>query len=343
MALLCEGDWAGYEAHLLRGWTAARVQPHGVFVDIWPCGTAGSLYGMADALGRMRPIVVIEDRDYRDPPTAEDECARKKKEREVRSIQVGAWRTWQRHEIENYLLEPTVLFPVMAYVFEIDEAAVQARLEGLLSTLAVDQAAQCAIYQMRHPWTTHDLPGRLPPGLPGEARPQWSRDNGTALIAPKADEVEEALRNVIDRGRRALKDTAAAMEPGAVVKAFQDKCNEWASLSLDDAAWRVDWGGKEVLKYLRQGLAARQGWLDPATGRREPIDWTAMASRRERDERDREIEHAIQPLLVRELLAVLSKAPSGDRWEDGMRDEWQELAKACLPEGAESGAGPAEE
>ena len=338
MALLCEGDLAGYEADLFRKW-----QPQGVYLDVWPCGTAAGLYGTADAIGRERPLVVVEDRDFRDPQLAARETAAKKKDRERRGVRVLHWRAWKRHEIENYLLESSIVLPSMAAAFGTDPKEIEELLEGLLSALAVDQAAQYAIYQMRHPWTTHDLPGRLPPGLPGEARPQWNSARKTELAAPSREQVERALSDVIDRGRETLNDTEAAMEPDAVLQTFDDKCNEWASVSLDDAAWRVDWGGKEVLKYLRQGLAARQGWLDPATGRREPIDWTAMSSRRERDERDREIEHAIQPLLVRELLAVLSKAPSGDRWEDGMRDEWQELAKACLRKGAESGAGPAEE
>ena len=342
VALLCEGDWAGYEAHLLRGWTAARVQPHGVFVDIWPCGTAGSLYGMADALGRMRPIVVIEDRDYRDPQLAERECDSKKKDRQERGVHVTAWQTWKRHEIENYFLEPSVLLPVMAQAFGVSVDEVQQRVCRLLSVLAVDQAAQYAIYQMRHPWTDRNLPGHLPPGIPRkEARPRWDQQQNS-IVAPSQDEVEGHLKDAINKGEKALKKAASSIAPDDALDAFHEKCDQWCDMTLERRQWRIDWAGKELLAYLRQWLAAEFGWLNKETGAREQLDWESM-SRRERDERDREIEHAIQPLLVRELLAVLSKAPSGDRWEDGMRDEWQELAKACLRKGAESGAGPAEE
>ncbi len=120
IALLCEGDLVGYEATLFQKWTDQELGT-APLVDIWPCGTATSMHGISDAIGRVRPVLAIEDRDFRSANESRDDCARKKKDREGRDIRVIAWSTWNRCEIENYLLEPDVLLPVFRDAFGCDD------------------------------------------------------------------------------------------------------------------------------------------------------------------------------------------------------------------------------
>ena len=77
VAVLCEGDIIGYETNSLKKWLPSTV-------DIWSCGTAKSIYGIADAIGRSRPVLIIEDRDFRKLDQAQKECGKKKK-----LVQVG--------------------------------------------------------------------------------------------------------------------------------------------------------------------------------------------------------------------------------------------------------------
>src|SRR5712692_4747380 len=72
VAILCEGDLAGYEADLLEKWFA--LQTTHLFVDVWPCGTKTAIFGMADAVGRAVSFSVIEDRDYRTMEQARKDC-----------------------------------------------------------------------------------------------------------------------------------------------------------------------------------------------------------------------------------------------------------------------------
>lgn len=330
VALLCEGDLAGYERDLLETWTALRLGGQGVLVNVWPCGTADGIYSMADAIGRAIPVVVIEDRDYRTAQDAEKECHGKKQRREDRGIQILAWRAWKRHEIENYFLEPAVLFAVLAHAFHTRESEVEKRFHHLISILAVDQAAQHALYQMRHPWTDVGLPGRLPPGIPRKgARPRW--DAATrSVVAPSQDDVEQHLSRAIESGEKALDRARAADDPSKAIGLFRDTCTRWARLTPDDAEWRTDWAGKELLAYLRLWLAAEYGWPASPSGDRAPVQWDSL-EREERARLHRDIEWALQPRFVRELLTLLAKdSPVGD-WERAVCREWQEVADMCSP------------
>ena len=77
VAVLCEGDVAGFEVDLIEKWMAVRAPE--VLADVWACGTQESIYGVADAIGRSRPLVVVEDRDYRTPEQASADCEEKEK------------------------------------------------------------------------------------------------------------------------------------------------------------------------------------------------------------------------------------------------------------------------
>ena len=272
--------------------------------------------------------MVIEDRDYRQPQVAKEECDRKRGDREQRGIRVLTWRTWRRHEIENYFLEPAILFPVMAEAFGTTEGEVEQRFHRLVSILAVDQAAQYAIYHMRHPWTDQNLPGRLPPGIPGkEARPRWDPQQNS-VVAPAKNEVERHLETAIDKGQEALKEAGSRMRPDDAIRAFHDKCEQWAELEAHRPEWRVDWAGKEILAHMRQWLAAEYGWPDTESGTRERVDWDSM-TRSQRGEQERAIERGLQPRLVHKFLALLSNPSSADHWENEIRQEWHAVAEIC--------------
>src|SRR5438105_3793793 len=102
VALLCEGDLIGYEATFFQKWTGTELGNEPL-VDIWTCGTATSIIGISDAIGRSRPIFVIEDRDFRSVDESLADCAQIRKDREGRDVRVIAWSSWNRSEIENYL------------------------------------------------------------------------------------------------------------------------------------------------------------------------------------------------------------------------------------------------
>ena len=149
VAVLCEGDVAGFEVDLIEKWIADRV-PH-IMVDVWACGTQDSIFGVADAIGRSLPLVVVEDRDYRTTEQANRDCERKRKDRLKRTVAISEWRAWQRNEIENYLIEPEVVVPVLTRYFQIDDpAVVRVRLSSVVDCLRVDQAAQFALHQFQY-------------------------------------------------------------------------------------------------------------------------------------------------------------------------------------------------
>ena len=141
VALLCEGDLVGYEASILRRWTDQRLRSSPL-VDVWPCGTAGSIFGVSDAIGRARPLMVIEDRDFRSETEAVKDCQSGKKDRERRDVRVLGWRAWRRNEIENYLLEPDVVIAVLAEAFGCTRDEVQHGLSLIIKAQSVPQAAQ---------------------------------------------------------------------------------------------------------------------------------------------------------------------------------------------------------
>src|SRR6266542_2246892 len=85
VAILCEGDVIGYEVAMLKKWADAKLR-NSPFVDIWACGTAIAIYGQSDAIGRSRPLLAVEDRDFRNREEAARECNASKKDRTARDI-----------------------------------------------------------------------------------------------------------------------------------------------------------------------------------------------------------------------------------------------------------------
>ncbi len=186
IAVLCEGDVAGFEVDLIEKLVAV--------VDVWPCGTQDSIFGLADAIGRSRPLVVVEDRDYRTREQASADCERKRQDRLKRLVAVDAWRTWDRNEIENYVIERSVVVPTLAHYFQCEENDVEERLESVVTSLRIDQAAQFALYQFRY-----SIPpkSRYMRGLPrSTARPRWSASVGT-IVVPDRPTMHDALRRVL--------------------------------------------------------------------------------------------------------------------------------------------------
>jgi hypothetical protein len=315
VAVLCEGDLAGYESDLL-----ARLTAQYGYVDVWPCGTKASIFGMTDAIGRAVPIVAIEDRDFRTPEEAAAECKKNLRDRvENRGVRMHAWRAWHRNEIENYLIEPTAIAPAFAQAFAVDEQQVLALLGNLLPSLVVDQAAS---------WTIARFQGGLPdrhryvPGLPREtARPRWA-DADRAVVAPEPTAVRSELENALERKLRAFDTKRHGLEVGTLIADFDSKCQEWAGPRLDSQTWRIDWSGKEVLAWLRRWFAADPGWWSEHRTERHGVAWQAL-SKDDSPALDRAIESALQPYLVRRFIEHLEQQPN-----DEIAAEWNELVSS---------------
>jgi hypothetical protein len=313
-AILCEGDIAGYETDLLERWFALQAQHP--FVDVWPCGTKTAIFGMSDAIGRAIPYLVIEDRDYRTAEQAQKECQASMTDRQERNTLVRSWRTWNRHEIENYLIEPQVVVPVLMNWFGATEIDIMDRLQRVIAGSAVDQAAQCALSMLRS-----SLPEaqRAVGGLPRrEARPQWSQQE-QAIVAPDRAIVEEKLISVIENSSRRFADAAQKVDPGGILDSFRDLADRWCKVQLQDAVWRVDWAGKEILVGLCRWLAAEFGWPVGDGHTRERINWSGI-QRGIADQRDREISSMLQPDLVGSFLQFLQSTSEGD-----LHAEWKEI------------------
>lgn len=317
IALLCEGDLAGYEADLLEQWTAKHVSSG--LVDVWPCGTKTAIYGVSDAIGRAVATCVIEDLDYRTPARAEKDCRGKIEDRQNRDVKVVFWRTWQRNEIENYLLEPCIVYPVFAKAFGTDEAYVGEVLQEVLSKTAIDQALQYTLSEFRagFPRGEQDVGGvdRR------KGRPNYG--NGQLKTADR-ETVGELLRGVVSQALQKLEPTnrRSAEE---FMEVFQAKCEDWQDMKVEDPAWRRDWAGKDVLQWLRICSSGRRGW--PTSGdnaERIPIKWESF-SRKEYGRKDREIEKALQPRLVKRFLTEMSAKETSLQEVVG---EWKDIIHA---------------
>ena len=312
VAVLCEGDVAGYEVDLLEKWLAAG--PGNVFVDVWPCGTKSALYGVSDAIGRGRPIVVIEDRDCRTQDQAAKDCDSKKKDRMERGVGILDWRTWQRNEIENYLIEPAVLIPVLAQAFGISESDTEERLKQVVSASATDQAALWALAVF---WDELPDRARFAVGLPRRtARPVW-RAQQTSFVPPDTAIVRDALHDRLAQAAKGITRRTSKLDVDGAIVRFDKKCAEWADTGLESDTWRIDWAGKELLTTLFRWLSGEFGWQDPDTGQLDPINWEQLIAERTDAEMDRTISRAIQPRLVSAFLQYLADndgAPAVDEW-----------------------------
>jgi hypothetical protein len=290
--LLCEGDVIGYEATLFQKWTATELGNEPL-VDIWCCGTSSSILGISDAIGRSRPIFAIEDRDFRSMDEARDDCGRIRKDREGRAIKVISWSTWNRCEIENYLLESDVLLPVFCTAFGCGEQDIIRALNEILPALALFQASQYAMARARRTWRSADPTPALLSGL--RSRPEW-RDKG--IVQPD----HGAFRTGLEKNRDAWTKQVQAIQCD-VLADFDVKFSDWRTCQWQDDFWRHDWAGKEILHWLRIAMTNRFGWLSAQSGARKTLDWTM--SRDKREAQDRPIEAALRPRMVDQFLSVL--------------------------------------
>ncbi|MGA2905360.1 MAG: hypothetical protein ABSD98_16155, partial [Candidatus Korobacteraceae bacterium] len=281
VALLCEGDVIGYEATLFQKWTGAELGNEPL-VDIWPCGTCTSILGISDAIGRSRPIFAIEDRDFRSPDESRQDCEKVRKDRERRGVQILAWCTWNRCEIENYLLEPDVLLPVFRAAFNCSDDDIVRALNEILPALALFQAGQYATARARRTWASTDPGSALLFGI--RSRPEW-KENGIA--SPDY----EAFRTGLEKnGRNWIEQVQATQYD--VIGDFDAKFKPWKDCQWSNDFWRNDWAGKEILHWLRIVMTNRFGWpVDGESGNREALNWTM--GRPEREAQDRPIEAAL--------------------------------------------------
>lgn len=302
-AVVCEGDVAGYENDLLTRWFAQELP--NVPIDVWPCGRAQAALGIVDSIGRARPVLVVEDLDYRAVDGAKVACERKKGERMKRDAQVIGWVTWHRHEIENYFLEDQVLVPVMAEAFAVKEDNVRYILEGVLKNSYVEQAVNCALFRWRETVPTMDELMPAVGAILGGPKARW--DGALRRWGfPSRDEMKEFLSRKLPEAEKFVRDKGLdIMDAQSCLELFQQFCELWKDQSVRQEAWRTDWGGKEVLRHLRRQLAGESGWID-ANGSRRPVDWDKM-KRIEQEQTDREIEWALQPKLREMFLRFLQR------------------------------------
>lgn len=327
VAVLCEGDLIGYEASTLRRWADAIVGTSPL-VDVWPCGTASGMLGLSDAVGRSRPIVAIEDRDYREPQEAADDCSRVKADRRSRGVRVADWRCWSLNEIENYFLDAAILTEVMSEGFACSAADVEQALSEVIPSLAVCESVQYALYQVRRRWEASDTAHHLPDNV--SCRPTWDATS-CELQHPSLDAVRNQLCSNMRRwqerfGPRDQQQTDSVVS--SCLDVFDARSAEWSRVDAGSAVWRRDWSGKEILKHLRLVLSARHAWWEPDARQRIRVQWTDM-NRGERAGKDREIESALRPLMVRAFLGRLESGP-----EDAVRREWTEIESVLRNAGA---------
>lgn len=329
VALLCEGDVAGYEVSLLRSWLDAQLGAHPL-VDLWPCGTASALYGFSDAIGRSRPIVVVEDRDFRTPNEAEVDCRRYRKDREGRAVRVAAWLSWNRNEIENYLLDREILLPVFTEAFDCSSAEVESTLAEVVASLPVFQAIQSGLYHARRVWALTAPDPYLRTALRELTLPRWA-GHGQTLVAPAFEAASERMAVNVSRWAESASGSSRAFAPGQKEHLLREVEQRYLHWSQTPTPWPVvleDWSGKEVLLWLRRALAARRGLgLSRAAGR-ERIDWTKL-SRPDQDRRDRGIEDALRRPLALAFRSHLSHSAAAATHAD-----WYRLVAACREAGS---------
>jgi hypothetical protein len=291
--ILCEGDAVGYESKLLKAW-ADGTDLTGRFVKVFACGTSTAFYGVADAIGRTVPIIIVEDRDFRTIEEARTECNKQMKNREGRSIAMHGWVAWRRAEIENYFTDDALLPSVFAEVFDCTPDAVRDAVRSALGLLSVSQALEYALYRARKSWLSTDANRAL-----RVESLKWSAAGQTAL---PAEEVKAKLEKRLIKWQQSLHDGTTWEDPMAgqqLLADFEAKCSEWAKLTYEDVAWRRDWACKEVVKRVRMTLTqTKPGWWSVAGISDAPVVWTTFKDDKERDEHDRFIERTVQPMLV---------------------------------------------
>jgi len=314
LAVLCEGDVAGFEVDMIEKWTAFEG-----YVDVWPCGTKTAIYGVSDAIGRSVPTIAIEDRDYRSIKEAGKECRAKAQDRSKRAVNLVDWLYWQRHEIENYLIEPAVMLPVLSAVFQQHENTVFDRLAEVVDCSRVDHVAQCLIARLRAQLPS-PVASKYILGLPRDsARPKWNASKRKIESPPKEtvlSVLQKKVEDVIDRFR----NEAGAVCADSVREDF-DRCYEDSRKgSVQSEKWRVDWAGKDILIRLLRWLAGEFGWPSSGGNQLERIQWEKLKSS-DAAAREREMLEVLQPRLVQSFLVFLD----GQDPKNEIRSEWSRL------------------
>lgn len=311
VALLCEGDLIGYEASLLKKWLDF-VRPADRLVDVWPCGTSESIFGIADAIGRTVPLLVLEDRDFRTTQETETYCKERKRDRSDRGLSILDWLCWRRNEIENYFLDEDVIVPVMQKAFGCTEEQVKTALGTAIELLIPFQALQYAYFETRKKWEKTDPSSYLLP----QCRPQWGENGLEAIDIAK---LESEIRKKLEAWRKSL-----SINADILVK-FNELIEMWRNSPQASIPWRADWAGKEILKFVRQQLCALSaGWWSVDKTKPVPVDWKKMKNNRARNAYDREIERKLSPDLVNHFVDVLKAL----RPEDPRRNEFDALTAA---------------
>lgn len=318
VALLCEGDVIGYDVQLLSKWCRS-ARGGRLHVDVWPCGTGDGIRALADSYGREVYIVGLEDRDFRTPKEAESDCEETFKElEERRGIAIRAWKSWKRNEIENYFLDDEVIVPVMCERFGCKEGDVHSSIEGALAALIPFQALHAAVYRTRRAWRETDpaISTSSSPSLFVSAKPKWTADG---LISAEPKSVRDDLSKVSERWRTCFTngELNAKLAPKAIVNLFEEYIATWAGMSRNQVAWRLDWMGKEVLKLIRQQLAAKASVLKVIA--EQPVVWHKL-KRAESDVLDRKLERELQGHLVK---ACLDRVSSGA--DEAVRAEFDSI------------------
>lgn len=317
VAILCEGDLNSYEADFLEKW-AFNALPGRPVVHVWPCGTGTAVRGMADAIGRTVRIAALLDRDFH-----EDSSIAKMKKNWLADADKLGWsflgvRMWGRNEIENYFLDDDVLLPVMTDGFDCPDTDVTQAVNEAVRLLVPFQALQCAFHKTRSAWEDSD-----PRSLIGPSRPQWKP---TGLEAVDAKKVEEDLTVRFAKWRSVVIDKDGLREPwkgDAFLSTYKTLVHKWSSYTAASTEWREAWAGKEVLKLVRQQLAAKKaGWWSADGAKANPVAWSKMKNNRERDAHDRFIENELRPKLVDRLVTIITSNAAEPR-----RAEFDELAE----------------
>jgi hypothetical protein len=314
--ILCEGDAIGYETELLKLW-ADSTDLSGRFVKVMACGTSEALYGVADAVGRTVPIIVIEDRDFRTIEEARKDCEKKFKNREGRNVAMRGWFAWRRAEIENYFTDDDILPPVFADAFSTHEDEVRLAIRESLAHLCTSQALEYALYRVRKNWLSTDANRSL--------RVECVRRTADGEVALVAAEVRQKLKGRLEKWQKSLHDGNTWEDPMAgeqLLFDFDAKCNAWAALNYHEPVWRQDWACKEVVKYVRMKMAgSKAGWWSLPSSPQVPVDWTSMQDAKTRDAHDRVLERTLQPKLVKALATRLANNDPFD-----LREELDSLA-----------------
>jgi hypothetical protein len=240
-------------------------------------------------------------------------------------VQVLGWYAWRRAEIENYLLEPEVLFPVMAEAFGCKEEQVREAVGEILPALVAFQATQYALYRARRTWVESDPVQILPQMAQNVSfRPRWTGGQ-PRLAAPDVDSVRKQLKDNVERWQACFlskEDCAIQGSQGkALLPDFEAKCSEWGRVDFGDQVWRMDWAGKEILHWLRIWLTGTFGWRD-ATGARALVKWDGLG-RAKMAAQDRPIEDVLRPFLCQKFLDHL-----GTLKEGSILSEWQNIETA---------------